>query len=198
MTIVLGLTGGIATGKSTADEFFRKQNIPIIDADQISREILNIGKPAWEQVKQQFGLEFFNADQTVNRRKLGQYVFSHKSELEKLNQITHPLIHEEIVEQIQSAKQKNLPLIILDAPVLFETGGEKDCDQVLVIALPEQEQLKRLMKRNNYDEKEAMDRIRSQMPLAQKIAKANYVVENTGTIIELEDKLAEVLRKIED
>ncbi|TSO26600.1 dephospho-CoA kinase [Lactobacillus sp. LL6] len=196
MTKVLGLTGGIATGKSTADEFFKKQNIPIIDSDKIAHDILNIGKPAYKEVKSIFGSEYLNADQTINRKKLGHLVFSDPKELKKLNDITHPLIYQEIQEKIQVEKSKNTPLVIVDAPVLFESNGQNYCDATLVITLPLDVQLKRLMARNNLTKAEAMNRINSQMPLIQKEKLATYVVDNTGTIKELENKLEKVLIKM--
>lgn len=196
MTQVLGLTGGIATGKSTADEFFKKQNIPIIDSDKIAYKIMDIGKPAYQKVKLIFGDEFLNEDKSINRKKLGHLVFSDSKELKKLNDITHPLIYQEIQEKIQVEKNKKTPLVIVDAPVLFESGGQKYCDATLVITLPLDVQLKRLMARNNLTKNEAMNRINSQMPLTQKEKLATYVVDNTGTIKELENNLAKILKKM--
>lgn len=196
MTLVLGLTGGIATGKSTADEFFKKKNIPIIDSDLIAHNIMDVGKPAWKQVRDTFGLEYINPDQTVNRKKLGNLVFNNSAELKKLNDITHPLIYQEIQEKIKKEKDKKTPLVIVDAPILFETGGQNYCDKTLVISLPEDLQVKRLMARNNLTKKEALSRINSQMPLAKKEKLATFVVDNAGTIEELECKLEKLLNEI--
>lgn len=196
MTLVLGLTGGIATGKSTADEFFKKKNIPIIDSDKIAHNIMNVGKPAWKQVKIIFGQNYLNQDQTVNRKKLGELVFNNSAELKKLNDITHPLIYQEIQEKIKVEKDKGTPLVIVDAPILFETGGQSYCDKTLVISLPKDLQIKRLMERNNLTRDEALSRIKSQMPLDQKEKLATYVVDNAGTIEELESKLEQLLKEI--
>lgn len=196
MTLVLGLTGGIATGKSTADEFFKKKNIPIIDSDKIAHNIMNVGKPAWKQVKNAFGQNYLNQDQTVNRKKLGELVFNNSAELKKLNDITHPLIYQEIQEKIKAEKDKGTPLVIVDAPILFETGGQSYCDKTLVITLPKDLQIKRLMERNNLTRDEALSRIKSQMLLDQKEKLATYVVDNAGTIEELESKLEQLLKEI--
>ena len=196
MTKVLGLTGGIATGKSTADKFFEKQNIPIIDSDKIAHNIMDIGKPAYQEVKSIFGNEYLNENQTINRKKLGQLVFANSKELKKLNDITHPLIYQEIQEKIQVERNKKTPLVIVDAPVLFESNGQRYCDATLVITLPLSIQVQRLMARNNLTKTEAMNRINSQMPLSQKEKLATYVVDNTGTIEELENKLAKILKKM--
>lgn len=197
MTLVLGLTGGIATGKSTADKFFEKKKIPVVDADKIAHRIYDIGKPAWKEIKNKFGDEYLNSDQTINRKKLGQLVFTNKDKLALLNAITHPIILEEIQMQINSYKDKFVPLIIVDMPVLFESGAQKYCDQTLVITLPQNMQIERLMARNSLTKQEAIDRIHSQMPLSEKEAKATYVVSNIGTKKDLENKLEKLLLEIE-
>lgn len=197
MTLILGLTGGIATGKSTADHFFKQKGIPIIDADQIAHDLYQVGKPAWKEIKDQFGREYLNSDQTINRKKLGQLVFNDQNELELLNKITHPLVHEEINRQIKQEISKKSRLVILDIPLLFESHAEKMCDQVLVITLPEKMQITRLMERNNLTKEQAIARIHSQMPLSEKEAKATYVISNSGTVNDLCEKLDNLLNKIE-
>lgn len=197
MTLVLGLTGGIATGKSTADEFFEKKKIPVVDADKIAHRIYDIGKPAWNEIKNKFGEEYLNSDQTINRKKLGQLVFTNKDKLTLLNEITHPIITQEIQTQVNSYKDKSVPLIVVDMPVLFESGAQKYCDQTLVITLPQNMQVERLMARNSLTKQEAIDRIHSQMPLSEKEAKATYVVSNIGTKKDLENKLEKLLLEIE-
>ena len=197
MTLILGLTGGIATGKSTADHIFKQKGIPIIDADQIAHDLYQVGKPAWKKIKDQFGREYLNPDQTINRKKLGQLVFNDQNELELLNKITHPLVHEEINRQIKQEISKKSRLVILDIPLLFESHAEKMCDQVLVITLPEKMQITRLMERNNLTKEQAIARIHSQMPLSEKEAKATYVISNSGTVNDLCEKLDNLLNKIE-
>lgn len=195
MTLVIGLTGGIATGKSTADQYFKQQGLPVIDADAIAHNIMDKGKPAWQKVIDTFGKEYLNDDQTINRKKLGELVFNNKAALEKLNEITHPLIHEDILKQIKKYS-KNNKIVIVDVPLLFETNMEKMYDQTIVITLPEDLQIQRLMQRNSLSKKAALNRIHSQMSLKEKEAKATYVVANTGTISELENKLDKLLLRI--
>lgn len=197
MTFVLGLTGGIATGKSTADQFFRKQQIPVIDADKIAHEQMNIGQPSWAAIKDEFGPAYFNPDQTLNRQKLGQLVFEQPVEMKRLNRITHPLIRQAIFQRLRTLKERRTKIIVIDMPLLFESHSQTLCDQVLVITLPEEVEIKRLMRRNHFSRAEARERIKSQMPLQEKEAKADYVIANTGTIKELEAKLAHLLAKIE-
>ncbi|WEV70425.1 dephospho-CoA kinase [Lactobacillus sp. ESL0785] len=196
MTLVLGVTGGIASGKSTADAFFRQKQIPIIDSDLIAHDILNPGKIGYKQVVQQFGPTILNADGTINRRKLGQLVFGDAEQLAILNQITHPLIFQTIQTKITQNRQTGAAIVIVDAPVLFESGGQKYCDQTLLIAIPKALQVKRLMQRDQLSKQAALERINSQMPLAQKAKLADYVITNTGTIEELTAKLAQLLLKL--
>lgn len=168
MTYVLALTGGIATGKSTADQFFKKQNIPIVDCDEIAHDLMKPKNASWQAIKDNFGEEYLNDDQTINRKKLGQLVFSNKSALNRLNQLTHPLIFDKTIQKITS--YQNEDMVILDAPVYFESGLDKKhiANSVLVITLPESIQIERLKQRNNLTDKEARMRINSQMPLSKK------------------------------
>lgn len=193
MTLVLGLTGGIATGKSTADHFFRQKKIPVIDADEIAHDLLKVDQPGYLAIKKYFGDAYFKQDGNLDRAKLGQLVFNNHHELEKLNSLTHPLISKEVERQIKNEKQKKIPLIVLDIPLLFESNAQRYCDRILVISSSEEVELKRLKKRNHLTTEEALARINSQMPLKEKEAQANYVVDNTGTINELEEKLNQVL-----
>lgn len=196
MTYVLALTGGIATGKSTADQFFEKKNIPIVDCDKIAHNLMEPKNASWQVIKDNFGGEYLNDDQTINRKKLGQLVFSDKSALNKLNQLTHPLIFDKTIQKIES--YQNEDMVILDAPVYFESGWDKKniADGILVITLPEPVQIDRLKQRNNLTDEEARMRIKSQIPLDKKTQLADFVIENTGTIKELESKLEQLLNKI--
>ncbi|RMC24200.1 MULTISPECIES: dephospho-CoA kinase [unclassified Lactobacillus] len=196
MTLVLGLTGGIASGKSTVDDFFKERQLPVIDCDQIAHEILDIGQQGYNDVVKHFGKKILNSNQTVNRQYLGQMVFSDKGQLQVLNQITHPLIFREIQTKITRYRKLQKPFIVVDAPVLFESGGQNYCDRTILVTVPEKTQLERLMARDHLTKGNALKRIHSQMPLAQKEKLADYVITNTGTIEELNQKLSHLLVKI--
>ncbi|WP_338201026.1 dephospho-CoA kinase [Lactobacillus rizhaonensis] len=198
MTTILGLTGGIASGKSTADIFFREKHIPVIDCDQIAHDILNIGNKGYELVRKQFGPQIITEDQLINRAVLGQIVFNDEKQLDILNKITHPLIFKEIQDKIALNKIAKKPLIIVDAPVLFEANGQKYCDCTLLIAIPESLQLKRLMLRDHLSKDAALKRIRSQMPLSQKEKLADFVIKNVGTKQALKYQLEQLLLKIKE
>ncbi|QTQ39623.1 dephospho-CoA kinase [Lactobacillus taiwanensis] len=196
MTYFLGLTGGIASGKSTADDFFKKKNIPIIDSDLIAHKIMEVGQAGYQAVVDYFGSKILTDNQTINRRKLGEIVFNDQAKLKKLNSLTHPLVHQEIKRQMEHYRLNQEKLVVIDVPLLFESGFESLCDGVLVISISPELQLKRLMKRNNFTEKEALSRINNQMPLSEKEKRATYVVANTGTINDLEKRLSDLLQKI--
>lgn len=198
MTLVLGLTGGIASGKSTADAFFLKHNLPVIDSDVIAHDILNIDQLGYKKVISYFGQDILNSDRILNRKKLGQIVFNDQSKLNVLNQITHPLIFSEIEDKITQNKLLKKPVVIVDAPLLFETKVKDYCDKTLLIAVPEELQLQRLMTRDHLNKTEALNRIKTQMPLSQKEKLADYVITNTGTIKELETKLANLLCELKE
>lgn len=198
MTLVLGLTGGIASGKSTADAFFLKRNLSVIDSDVIAHDILNIDQLGYKKVISYFGQDILNSDRTLNRKKLGQIVFNDQSKLNVLNQITHPLIFSEIEDKITQNKLLKKPVVIVDAPLLFETKVKDYCDKTLLIAVPEELQLQRLMTRDRLNKTEALNRIKTQMPLSQKEKLADYAITNTGTIKELETKLANLLCELKE
>ena len=196
MTKILGLTGGIASGKSTADVFFREKQIPVIDCDQIAHDILNKGEKGYELVLKRFGMNILKSDRSINRSELGQIVFNDKKQLEALNRITHPLIFQEIQAKIALNNPSKNSLVVVDAPVLFEANGQKYCDFTLLIAIPESLQMKRLMLRDHLSKGAALKRIRSQMPLSQKEKLADFVINNTGTKQDLKSKLEKLLLKI--
>ncbi|MBP2058790.1 dephospho-CoA kinase [Lactobacillus colini] len=196
MTYLLGLTGGIATGKSTADRFFIKKKIPVIDADQIAHELMLKGNSSYKLIVAHFGEGILAATGEIDRKKLGAIVFNNKNQLKKLNELTHPLILNNMEEKIGQYRANNEPLVILDIPLLFEGNLTNLCDATLLISAPVQLQLSRLMIRNSLSKQEAQRRIASQMPLSEKKKLADYVIENTGTINDLENKLSNLLKEI--
>lgn len=196
MTYFLGLTGGIATGKSTADEFFKKRNIPIIDLDQIAHELMIKGNVSYKVIVAYFGKEILADNGEIDRKKLGAIVFNDKNQLKRLNELTHPLILNNMEEKITQYQNQAVPLVVLDIPLLFEDNLTHYCDATLLITAPFQLELDRLMARNNLSEEDAQKRIASQMPLSDKEKLADYVIENTGTVNDLENNLSSLLEEI--
>lgn len=195
---VIGLTGGIASGKSTVSALLKEKGAAIIDADKIAREIMTKCKPAWHEVVDYFGDEILNEDKNdIDRKKLADIVFSDKAKLEVLNSITHPKIIEEIKRQVEEYKKAGKKIIVIDAALLIEAGLNKIVDEVWVVAVNEEVQLQRLMTREKGITKdEAVKRIKSQMPLTEKLKFADRVIDNNSTIEETKNQVDKIWTKI--
>ncbi|KAA0761558.1 dephospho-CoA kinase [Bacillus sp. SH5-2] len=195
MTVVIGLTGGIASGKSTVSKMFRELSIPVIDADVIAREVVEQGKPAYNKIVEVFGAEVLQQDGELDRPKLGNIVFYNEEKRLQLNKIVHPAVREEMNTQKEMYIKKGVQAVVLDIPLLFESKLTSLVDRVLVVAVTPKTQLERLMKRNNFSEEEAKARIQSQMPLEEKVKNADEVINNDGTIMETKTQLQEILKE---
>jgi len=195
---VIGLTGGIASGKSTVTALLKEKGAVIIDADKIAREIMSKGEPAWFEVLNYFGDEILNDDRSdIDRKKLAHIVFSDKAKLEVLNNITHPKIIEEIKRKVEEYKKAGKKIIVIDAALLIETGLDKIADEVWVVAANEDIQLQRLMAREkDITKDEALKRIKSQMPLAEKLKFADRVIDNNSSIEETKKQVDKMWTKI--
>lgn len=178
---VIGLTGGIASGKSLVSRELQRLGAPVIDADQIAREVVQPGKPAWEMIVREFGRSFLDSSGCLDRKALARLVFSNPRELEKLNRITHPRILAEIARQVQQYRSAHTEVVVLDAPLLFETGLDRAVDEIWVVNIDAPTQVRRLMERDGLTEQEARRRIELQMPLPEKVRRANRVFDNMGT-----------------
>jgi dephospho-CoA kinase len=181
--ITAGLTGGIATGKSTVAGFLAEAGADIIDADKIARDVVQQGKPAWRAVVDRFGEEILDAGGDIDRRRLGDIVFRSPGEKEALNRIVHPYVFEEMTAA-ESAIRAERPdaVVILDVPLLFEVGMDGRIPEVIVVYAPERRQIKRLMARNDLSREDAMARIRSQMDIEEKRERAAIVIDNSGDL----------------
>lgn len=186
--MIIGLTGGIATGKSTAAEYLKEKGARIIDADQISHQISRRGEKGWKLVVDEFGDNILRKDREFDRDKLGEIVFSDPAKRKKLESLLHPLIIYEMKEQAHQYL-KNDEIVVFMAPLLYEVGLDRFCDQIWVISSSEDNQIKRLKSRNDFSREEALNRIKAQMPLAEKEEKADVVIENNSTIADLKNKI---------
>lgn len=186
--MIIGLTGGIATGKSTAAEYLKEKGARIIDADQISHKISRRGEKGWRLVVDEFGDEILREDGEFDRDKLGKIVFSDPRKRKKLESLLHPIIIYEMKEQAHRYLN-NDEIVVFMAPLLYEAGLDRFCDQIWVISSSEENQISRLKKRNDFSSKEALKRIKAQMPLSKKEEKADVVIENNSTIADLQDKI---------
>jgi len=178
--ILIGLTGGVATGKSTVAKMFERCGAIVIDADKLAREVVRPGKPAWREIVRRFGTSVLNGDQTINRQILGQIVFQNRTKRRQLERIIHPRVaHEQARLTRQAARQDPKAIVIYDVPLLFEAGIDKRVDKTVVVTTDRETQIARLKKRNGLTRSEALRRIKSQMPLTLKRRRADYVLDGT-------------------
>lgn len=192
----LGLTGGIATGKTTISNYLKSIDIPVLDADEYARKIVEPGTPGLAAITNTFGEQVLRADGSLNRKLLGQIVFNDSSARQTLNDITHPRIQQMMADELHRLSEQQIPLVILDIPLLLENKNVAGADAVMVVTIPESLQLTRLMQRNNLTEKEAQSRISSQMPLVEKEKLADFVIDNSGTISSTQKQVEKVIQKI--
>lgn len=181
---VLGLTGGIASGKSTISNMLRDMGAIVIDADLIARAVVMPGTAGFHAVVATFGPQVVDCKGYLDRQLLAQLIFADAAARHKLEQIIHPLVYDSLYEQLRQAKaQATAPLVVLDIPLLFESGIALPlCDITAVVWVPEQIQLCRLMKRDNLTSAAALERIRSQLPLDQKRELADICIDNSGSM----------------
>ncbi|MBI4247133.1 MAG: dephospho-CoA kinase [Candidatus Rokubacteria bacterium] len=179
--MLVGLTGGIATGKSTVSAMLRALGAVIIDADQLAREVVEPGAPALAQIVAAFGRGVLGPDGRLDRKALGAIVFADADRRRRLEALTHPPIRERLTRRLaELTAQKFQGLAIFDAPVMIESGTYTTMDRLVVVITDEATQLARLMARDGIDRTEALRRIRSQMPLAEKAKLADHVIDNSG------------------
>jgi len=181
----IGLTGGIATGKSYVLEVFRELGCEVLDADRVAHEVIERGQPAYQQIIDHFGEVVTGPDGRIDRAKLGAIVFNDKSEREKLNSIVHPKVFEMQTRWFEEVMQKNRSAIaVVDAALMIETGSYRRFDKLIVVHCAPDLQLERLMKRSNMSREDARARISSQLPSMEKIKYADYTIDTSGGFVE--------------
>ncbi|MDE7264569.1 MAG: dephospho-CoA kinase [Anaeroplasmataceae bacterium] len=193
MRKVVGITGGIASGKSTVCQYLASLGYPVIDSDKISKNLSQKGMPLYEAIRNAFGDRFLKKNLELDRQKFGHYVFEHPEELSKLNAISHPLIVEEIKKML-----KKMPdtLIFLDIPLLFEAKLSYLCDTIVCVYVNEETQIKRLMERDGISKEYAELKISAQMPLDEKRKRSNYVVESMEDINRTKENIHMIIMKL--
>ena len=186
---VIGLTGGIASGKTTVSNLFKISGVPVIDADLVARQVVEKGTDGLTTLVNRFGEAILNTDGTLNRTELAKRMFSEEEIRSEVNDILQPIIRQEITSQMNVYKDQEKKLIVLDIPLLFEMHYENLCNDIIVVAVSVETQIVRMEKRNGYTRQEALERIQSQMPLEEKVKRATIVWSNEGTLQELEQKV---------
>lgn len=179
------MTGGIASGKSTVSRALKQLGATIIDADEVARCVVEVGKPAWQDIVELFGRSVLNPDLTLDREKLGEIVFSNPGQLKELNQITHPRIMEHYKDELQKNKMADPDAIVfIEVPLLYETHMDRICDEVWVVWVSRETQVKRLMDRDDLSQEDALRRIEAQMSMDEKARRADRVIDNSNSIEE--------------
>ena len=192
----VGLTGSIATGKTTVAEIFKKNGYPVVDADLIAREVVAVGTEGFKKIVKSFGRTIVRDDGELDRKKLGDIVFANPEKRFELERITHPLVQARAAQLRNELESKNVKMAFYDVPLLYEKNLQDNFDAVVVVASSAQVQLERLMKRNNLSRSQAADRVSSQMSIAEKTAVADYVIWNDGAMRDLEFETAECLKRL--
>lgn len=194
----IGLTGGIASGKSTVSRFLLERSIPVIDADEIAREVVRPGSPGLTSVVEAFGEKILLPDGSLDRRKLGQVVFGHPELLHRLESVLHPLIREETRRRRRLLEAQGESLAVYDIPLLFETKAQDQFDSIVVVSCTKEQQRERLRRRGNLSESEIEERIASQIPLQFKEKEADFVLQNNRDEQHLKKETDRLLKWLEE
>lgn len=195
--MIIGLTGSIASGKSTVANMLKDRGYPIVDSDEIARLVVEPGSPVLKEIEAEFGPQSIKEDGTMDRAAVGRLVFNDHQKRERLNAIIHPAIRKELIAQKEAHLAAGAQTVILDIPLLFENKLHAYVEKILVVTVSPEVQKERLMSRNQLSEQEAAARIASQLPLAIKEQGADAVIDNNGTIEEAEKQVDAVLQKWE-
>lgn len=198
-TKIIGLTGGIATGKSTVTKILKELEYVVIDADKIAREVVEPYKPAYLDIVKEFGKEILDENKQIDRKKLAEIIFKDVQKRRKLNQIVHPRVIQEMINKIKQFCDEN-KIIFLDIPLLIEEKAilEKQglkFDEIWLVYADEKNQLSRLIKRDKLDIESALNRISAQMPMTEKLKIADVVIDNNRGISELKDQIIKLLNR---
>ena len=193
----VGLTGGIASGKSTVSRILGDLGVPVIDADVIAREVVAPGSAVLGRVVDAFGEEVLSDDKSLNRARLGEIIFSDASKKKILEGILHPEIIAEQDRRLKNIESEgNTPIAVVDAAVMIESGSWKRFDLIVVVDCDESQQISRLCRRNGMREEEAMRRIEAQMPLSEKVKYADHVIDNRGSMDDTRKQVEELIKSL--
>lgn len=180
--MIIGLTGGIATGKSNVSSCLAEHGYAMVNADQVTHEVQAAGQPGLKAIIKKFGDQYLTSKNTLDRHKLGQMVFSHPQALKELVRVIDPYIRATIIRRIKTLQEQGHSKIVLEAPTLFESGYQYLADKLVVVACRPEVQLQRLCRRDGFDRKAAQERIDAQWPLKIKKALADVVIDSNGSI----------------
>ncbi|MED4164592.1 dephospho-CoA kinase [Halalkalibacterium halodurans] len=193
--MMIGLTGGIASGKSSVAKMMEELGLPIVDADKVARDVVEPGMPAYEAIVTHFGTGVVNDDGTLNRKALGSIVFQQEEERRVLNEIVHPAVRRQMQQQKEQLIRSGEKTIVFDIPLLYESNLFYLVEKVLLVYVDEHTQLQRLMNRDQAGKDDAIHRIRSQRPLESKRDRADAIIDNSGTLDATKRQLIDILKR---
>jgi dephospho-CoA kinase len=191
-----GLTGGLATGKSTVAARFRERGVSVLDADQLAREVVAKGSAGLEHIVEAFGEAVLTADGQLDRAALGRRVFDDPEALSRLNAIVHPRVAARVEQRLSELRDAGIPLACYEVPLLYENGLEEKFHPVVVVSAPPQRALERAMRRNGWTAGEVERRRAAQWPLEDKVARADYTIDNSGSLLDTLEQADSVLERI--
>jgi len=195
--LIVGLTGGVASGKTAISQILREEGAYLINADQIARELVQPYTPTWNELIKVFGKEILQGDGSIHRKRLAAKVFSDAEQRNLLNQILHPRIKAEMNKRVQEISEKDpTAIIVIDAALLIELGDHREMDKVIVVTSTEKQQIERLTERDGVDQEEAQKVLSSQMPLDEKMKVADFVIWNEGSFEETKRRVKEVFQEL--
>jgi dephospho-CoA kinase len=197
--LIVGLTGGVASGKTDISQILKEEGAYLIDADQIARELVQPHTATWNELIKVFGKEILQEDGSIHRKRLAAKVFSDPEQRNLLNQILHPRIKTEMNKRVKEIGQKDPnAIVVIDAALLIELGDHREMDKVIVVTSTEKQQIERLKKRDGVDQEEAQKILSSQMPLDEKMKVADFVIRNEGSFEETRRRVKEVFQKLKN
>ncbi|MCF7926930.1 MAG: dephospho-CoA kinase [Candidatus Izimaplasma sp.] len=197
MAKIIGLTGGIASGKSTITKMFKEKDIPVIDADKIVHDLLTPKTETYKKILDEFSDEILFTNDEINRKKLATLIFNNTDKRKKLNSIVHPKVREQIEFEIKRHKLLETEILVLDVPLLYESNLDELCDKVIVVYTTKEKQVNRLIDRDKITKDYALKKINSQMSLEDKKEKADFVIDNSQSILQSKVDFNDILEQLE-
>jgi dephospho-CoA kinase len=194
--IKIALTGGPGSGKSTVAQMFRELGVEVIDADEVAHTVVATGTPAWEELRREFGPDYFQEDGSLNRARLAELVFQDAGARQKLNAIVHPRVGQEIARRLADLAARGVHLVMVEVPLLFEAGLEKNFAAVIVVDAGEKEQIDRMAARDGRPAREAAGIIEAQWPMAAKKARADFVIDNRGSLSDTNEQVKKLWQQL--
>jgi dephospho-CoA kinase len=190
--IKIAITGGAGSGKSTVARMFRELGAPVLDADAAARDAVAVGRPAWQELRCLYGEEYFQADGELDRARVSQLVFAEPAARKRLDAIVHPRVAEDLQKQIEALGQQGAELVLVEVPLLYEAGLAGAYDRVIVVYVDPADQIRRLRERDGRGETEIAGILKAQWPLADKAARADFLVDNRGSLSQTREQVQQI------